>query len=250
MARQVDERRREPLTAARVLQAAVALADAQGLAAVSMRNVAKELGVVPMALYKHVADKERLVDGMVDLVIGEFEEPAPGLDWQEAVRRRVLSARRAVLRHPWARQAVETRTRRTPAVLGYMDALAGTFLAGGLSPDLVHHVMHALGNRIWGFSPEMFDETPPADAPAPTPEEQAALGAEFARRFPHVLQIATAATRGDLSGVGQGCDEDFEFVFALDLLLDGAARLHRAGWVSVGRPTGDGQDVPDVADAG
>lgn len=98
----------------------------------------------------------------------------------------------------------------------------------------------------------MSDETPPAGAPAPTPtpKEQAALGAEFARRFPHVLQIAPAATRGDLAGVGHGCDEDFEFTFALDLLLDGAARLHRAGWVSVGRPTGDGQDVPDTGSAG
>ncbi|WP_230684837.1 TetR/AcrR family transcriptional regulator [Cellulomonas sp. JZ18] len=245
-----DERRREPLTAARVLQTAVALADAQGLAAVSMRNVAQELGVVPMALYKHVADKERLVDGMVDVVVGEFEPADAALDWQEAVRCRVLSARRAVQRHPWARQAIETRTRRTPAVLGYMDSLAGTFLAGGLSPDLVHHVMHALGNRIWGFSPEMFDEAPPADAPVPSPEEQAAVAAEVARRFPHILRIATAATGGDPSRAGQGCDEDFEFVFALDLLLDGAARLHGAGWASVGRPTGDGQDVPDVPDAG
>ncbi|MGY1688944.1 TetR/AcrR family transcriptional regulator [Geodermatophilus sp. SYSU D01105] len=234
MPRDVEARRREPLTRDRVLQAAVALADEAGIAAVSMRRLAQQLGVVPMALYKHVADKEALLDGMVDVVIGEFEAPAPGADWRDAVRQRLLSARRAVLRHPWARQAIESRTRRTPVVLGYMDAVTGTFLAGGLSADLTHHVMHALGNRIWGFSPELFEEPRDEDAPGPGPEEQAAMAGEFARRYPHVLAIATAATGGDLSAVGRGCDEQFEFEFALDLLLDGAERLHRGGWRSGG----------------
>src|SRR3712207_3437479 len=113
-----------------------------------------------------------------------------------------------------------------------MDALAGTFRAGGFSADLTHHVMHALGNRIWGFSPELFDEPPNADAPAPTPAEQEAMAAEFAQRYPHILEIATVATRGDLSGVGSGCDEQFEFEFALDLLLDGFDRLRQQGWSS------------------
>ncbi|MGY1830202.1 TetR/AcrR family transcriptional regulator C-terminal domain-containing protein [Geodermatophilus sp. SYSU D01180] len=223
---------REPLTRARVLAAAVALADGAGLAAMSMRRLAQELGVVPMALYRHVADKDELLDGMVDVVIGEFEEPAPGSDWRTAVRQRLLSARRAVLRHAWARQAIESRTHRTPAVLGHMDAVAGTFRAGGFSVDLTHHLMHALGNRIWGFSPELFEEPRDDAAPEPTPEQRQAVAVEFARRFPHVLEIATAATGGDLSGVGQGCDEDFEFAFALDLLLDGAERLHARGWRS------------------
>jgi AcrR family transcriptional regulator len=224
-------RRRETLNRDRVLRAAVALADEVGVGAVSMRRLAQQLGVVPMALYKHVADKEELLDGMVDAVLGEIEPPDPALDWQAAVRQRVLSARRAVLRHPWARRAIETRTRRTPVVLGHMDAVAGEFLAGGLSPDLTHHVMHALGNRIWGFSPELFEEPPDPDAPDPGPEELAAM----ARRYPSILRIATAATRGDLSAVGQGCDEQFEFEFALDLLLDGAERLHRVGWSSPAR---------------
>ncbi|MGY1778710.1 TetR/AcrR family transcriptional regulator C-terminal domain-containing protein [Geodermatophilus sp. SYSU D01036] len=148
-----------------------------------------------------------------------------------AVRQRLLSARRAVLRHAWARQAIESRTHRTPAVLGHTGAVAGTFRAGGFSVDLTHHLVHTLGNRIRGFSPELFEE-PRDAAPEPTPEERQAMAAEFARRFPHVLEIATAATGGDLSGVGQGCDEDFEFAFALDLLLDGAERLHARGWRS------------------
>ncbi|MGY1630692.1 TetR/AcrR family transcriptional regulator [Geodermatophilus sp. SYSU D01186] len=230
MPQQAAGARRVPLSRERVLRAAVQLADEAGIDAVSMRRLAQELGVVPMALYKHVASKEELLDGMVDVVIGEFEAPDPSLDWRTAVRERVLSARRAVLRHPWARQAIESRTRRTPAVLGYMDAVTGTFRAGGFSADLTHHVMHALGNRIWGFSPELFDEAPGADAPAPTPEEQAAMAAEFAQRYPHILEIAVAANEGP--GAGSGCDEQFEFEFALDLLLDGFDRLRQQGWSS------------------
>lgn len=230
--------RRAPLNRDRVLRAAVDLADEVGLAAVSMRRLAQELGVVPMALYKHVADKEELVDGMVDLVIAEFDPPDPAAPWKDDVRQRVLSARRAVLRHPWARQAIESRTRRTAAVLGHMDSVAGAFRAGGFSVDLTHHVMHALGNRIWGFSPELFEEPVDPDAPPPDPEAQQAMAAEFARRFPHVLEIAVAATRGDLSGVGRGCDDEFEFAFGLDLVLDGAERLHRGDWSSPGYPRG------------
>lgn len=232
MSRDPESAPRAPLSRDRVLRSAVALADEAGLAGVSMRRLAQQLGVVPMALYKHVADKNELLDGMVDLVIGEFAPSDPALTWKEGIRRRVLSAREAVVRHPWARQAIETRTRRTPAVLGYMDSVAGLFRAGGFSVDLTHHVMHALGNRIWGFSPELFDEPQGDSAPPPDPRAQAAMAAEFGRRYPHILEIATVATGGDLAGVGRGCDEQFEFEFALDLLLDGAERLHRRGWSS------------------
>ncbi|WP_407107179.1 TetR/AcrR family transcriptional regulator C-terminal domain-containing protein [Rhodococcus aetherivorans] len=116
-----------------------------------------------------------------------------------------------------------------------MDSVAGMFRAGGFSVDLTHHVMHALGNRIWGFSPELFDEAQDEHAPPLDPQTQQAIAAEFAQRYPHLLEIAMAATHGDLSGVGQGCDEQLEFEFALDLLLDGAERLHRQGWSSTDR---------------
>jgi AcrR family transcriptional regulator len=226
---------RERLNRQRVLQAAVALADEVGIAAVSMRRLAQELGVVPMALYKHVADKNDLLDGMVDVVIGEIGPPDPDLGWKSAVRQRILAARRTVLRHPWARQAIESRTNRTPTVLRYMDSLAGAFRAGGFSADLTHHVMHTLGNRIWGFSPEMFNE-PESEAPQSlSPEALQAMAKEFAEKYPNILAIAMAATEGDLSGVGRGCDEQFEFEFALDLLLDGVEKLHRQGWTSARR---------------
>lgn len=222
--------RRARLDREQVLGAAVALADEWGLAAVSMRRLSQQLGVVPMALYKHVADKEALLDGMVAVVVGEFEAPDPALEWRDAVRARLLSARRALGRHPWARQAIESRTRRTPEVLGHMDAVTGLLRAGGLSDDLTHHVMHALGNRIWGFSPELFPE-PPRDVPA-TREEQEALLRDAAERYPNILAVVRASAGGDPLAPARGCDEDFEFAFALDVLLDGAERLRRAGWTS------------------
>jgi AcrR family transcriptional regulator len=224
--------RRAYLNREQVLRAAVVLADEFGLAAVSMRRLSQQLGVVPMALYKHVADKEELLDGMVAAVIGEFEAGDPALEWRAAVRARLLSARRALVRHPWARPAIESRTRRTPEVLRHMDAVAGLLRAGGLSDDLTHHVMHALGNRIWGFSPELFPE-PPRDVPA-TPEEQAALLREAGERYPNILAIVRVSAGGDPMAPSRGCDEDFEFVFALDVLLDGAERLRAGGWTSDG----------------
>lgn len=230
------EEARVPLNRDRVLAAAVTLADEIGVEALSMRRLAHALGVVPMALYKHVANKDDLLDGMVDVVIAELTEPPQDAAWQDAVRHRVLSARRAVQRHAWARRAIESRTRRTPTVLAHMDAVAGGFLAGGCSADLAHHLMHALGNRIWGFSPELFDAPADPEAAAPDAETAAAAMAEMGRRYPHILAIATAATDDDLGRVGEGCDEDFEFAFALDLLLDAAERLRRSGWTR-GRAT-------------
>ncbi|MGN6754324.1 MAG: TetR/AcrR family transcriptional regulator [Intrasporangium sp.] len=226
----------------RVLTAAVELADEVGLAGVSMRRLAQRLGVVPMALYKHVADKDELLDAMVDVVIGEFRPPDPALDWKDGVRQQLLSARSAVLGHPWARRAIESRTRRTPVVLAYMDSIAGMFISAGFSADLTHHVMHALGNRIWGFNPEMFDESQrPADSATESQADSATesqpdpeVTAAFAQRYPYIVQIAVAATEREPADGQRGCDEQFEFEFGLDLLLDGAERLRRSGWSSGG----------------
>jgi len=100
---------RVPLSRERVLGAAVALADDGGVDALSMRKLAQELGVVPMALYKHVSNKDELLDGMVDVVVGEIDPPPSGTDWKTTIRQRVLSARSALLRHPWASQVIESR---------------------------------------------------------------------------------------------------------------------------------------------
>ena len=230
MAEQADAPRRAPLSRGRVLRAAVVLADRAGIEALSMRKLAQELGVVPMALYKHVANKEELLDGMVDVVVGEIDPPAGGTDWKLAVRQRILSARRALLSHPWAALVIESRAAPTPAVLEYLNSTIGMFRRGGFSIDLTHHVMHAMGSRILGFSQELFAAPPPVD-----PAVQAAMGRELAGRFPYVAELAMAAAHVEESVVGSGCDDQFEFEFALDLLLDGVAALHRQGWTSTGR---------------
>jgi AcrR family transcriptional regulator len=235
MTQQAERTRRIPLSRDRVLTAAVVLADEVGIEALSMRRLAQELGVVPMALYKHVANKEELLDGMVDALVSEIDPPARDAGWKDAVRLRVLSARRALLRHPWARQVLESRTNKTPSVLGYMDSFIGMFLAGGFSVDLTHHVMHALGSRMWGFTQELFPDSAggtaegTADLP---PEAQAAMFREMAERYPNILKVATSSAHED-SVVGQGCDDQFEFEFALDLLLEGFERLHRQHWTSI-----------------
>jgi AcrR family transcriptional regulator len=216
---------RAPLSRERVLRAAVALADESGIDALSMRTLAQALDVVPMALYKHVANKEQLLDGMVDVIVSEIVPPAGGTDWKAAVRERVLSARRALLRHPWASRVIESRGNPTPVVLDYLNSLIGMFRAGGLSADLTHHVMHALGSRMWGFTQEVFPSSPD---PAPDPAMMRAMAA----RYPHIVEIATYRAHDSGSVVGTGCDDQFEFEFALDLMLDGFQRLHEAGWTS------------------
>jgi AcrR family transcriptional regulator len=227
---------RPRLNRARVLEAAVALADGIGIESLSMRRLAQELQVVPMALYKHVANKEELLDGMVDVIVGEIEPPTPDTHWKSGVRSRILSARHTLQRHPWARRAIETRTGMTPAVLDYMDSFIGVFLAGGLSLDLTHHAMHALGGRIWGFTQELFED-PAAPAPAVTDADRAEMLRQAAQRYPNVVAIATAVTHDEGSVVGHGCDDQFEFEFALDLLLDGFELLHARGWTSQGAKT-------------
>ena len=220
MAQKVEAPRRVPLSRGRVLRAAVALADDAGIESLSMRKLAEELKVVPMALYKHVTNKEELLDGMIDVVVGEIDPPVRETDWKSAVRQRILSARRALLRHPWASLVIESRTTPTPVVLEYMDSMIGIFRAGGFSVDLTHHVMHAMGSRLLGFTQELFDDSRGVD-----PEMQAIMLRELAGKYPNVAAMATAASHEGESVVGQGCDDQFEFEFALDLLLDGIERL-------------------------
>ena len=222
MATQVDvgAQPRVPLSRERVLDAAVALADEGGVDALSMRKLAQELGVVPMALYKHVSNKDELLDGMVDVVVGEIDPPPSGTDWKTTIRQRVLSARSALLRHPWASQVIESRTDPTPTVLEYMDSMVGIFRAGGFSIDLTHHAMHAMGSRLLGFTQELFDDSVDLD-----PAATAVMVQQMAGKYPHIIEMLVAITHDEASVVGQGRDDQFEFEFALDLMLDGLERL-------------------------
>lgn len=207
----------------RVVAAAIDLADMRGFDAASMRAVAESLGVTPMALYNHVADRSQLIDEMLDRVLADTPPTAPNGDWRRDVRDRILATRAAIRRHGWAREAIETRERATPRVLAHMDALIDAMFAGGLSADLVHHAMHALSTRMWGFTRDVLP-TPslPDDSDA-----RAAAVAGYAAEYPAIIRMATTAP-----GAGTTCDEDAEFDFALDLLLDGIERLHREGWHS------------------
>jgi AcrR family transcriptional regulator len=216
-----------PLSKERILRTAVDLADDGGVDAVSMRRIAQALGVVPMALYKHVRNKDELLDGMVDAIVGQIDPPAEDTDWKTTVRERILSARRVLLRHPWASRVIEERTRTrpdpTPAVMDYMESMIGIFRAGGFSIDLTHHALHAMGSRLLGFSQELFEDSAAGPDPAPPPPP------EMTERYPHITELVTAITHEQGSVVGRGCDDQFEFEFALDLLLDGLDRLSGEG---------------------
>jgi len=227
MATKIKERphTREPLSRERILQTAVSLADAGGVDSLSMRRIAQELGVVPMALYKHVANKDELLDGMVDVVVGEIDPPIDGAAWKTTMRERILSARRALQRHPWASQVIESRTEPTPTLIGYMDSMMGIFLSGRFSIDLMHHAMHVMGSRILGFSQELFDDS--ASIPA---DEALAMWTQMAEAYPNIAVLVGALSGGEIgheedSIVGSGCDDQYEFEFALDLILDGLERL-------------------------
>jgi AcrR family transcriptional regulator len=216
----VEAQPREPLSRERVLRAAVRLADDAGVESLSMRKVAQELGVVPMALYNHVANKEEMLDGMLDIVVGEIDPPPAGAHWKMAIRERILSARRALLRHRWVYRVIETRTNPTPAVLEYMDGMIGLFRTGGFSIDLTHHAMHAMGSRLLGYTQEMMNDSADVD-----PTVEAEIYAAMADKLPNVYELFLTVAHDDASVVGPGCDDQFEFEFALDLLLDGLEKL-------------------------
>jgi AcrR family transcriptional regulator len=203
-----------------VLRTAVRLADREGIEAVSMRRLGQVLGVDPMSFYNHVANKDDLLDGMVDRIIGEIDPPAERVHWKQAIRMRILSARQALLRHPWASAVMVTRTTMTPTVMAYMDSTAGILRRGGFSVDLTHHAFHALGSRVLGFSQELYDDSAALeDSP-----EIAAMMEQITDQYPYMAEVALKVSHDDEGLIGTGCDDQAEFEFALDLMLDGLER--------------------------
>ena len=215
--------RRTPLSRERVLAAAVDLADREGIEALSMRRLGQELGVEAMSLYNHVGGKEDLLDGMVDIAVGEVDLDASDADdWKGAARSRILAARRVMLRHPWASAVIASRTQPSPVVMRYMDSMGGIMLNGGFSVDLMHHAFHALGSRVLGFSQELFDDS---NQLAATPEIQELMIRQMSQQFPNLTAVIKQVAHDEASVVGSGCDDQFEFEFAVDVILDGLERL-------------------------
>jgi AcrR family transcriptional regulator len=212
---------RKPLSRERVLQAAVALADEAGLEAFSMRALAQELGVVPMALYKHVANKDELLDGMVDSVFSEIALPPTDVDWRSAMRRRAISTREALQRHGWAIGMMESR-RPGPANLRNHNAVMGCLRGAGFPFEMAIHAYSVQDAYIYGFALQERDtgfETPDSAGEA-AQRRAATIGA--LEDYPHLAEIVTQLP-------ASGYDNAVEFAWGLDLILDGLERLRHGG---------------------
>ncbi|MFC5940360.1 TetR/AcrR family transcriptional regulator [Micromonospora harpali] len=254
MPRHADDRSatRAPARLSReaIVAAAIGLADRDGLAGLSMRRLAQHLGVDAMSIYYHLRDKDTLLAAMVDAVAAEIEVDgeteaaavggggtgvggeaaagsgpagagAPG-PWTDQLRALIMRARRTMLRHPWAARVLEARDTPTPAVLRHIERVLAVLRGGGCSVSLSHHALHLLGSRILGFSQDLFDDSP--NTPA-TEAETAAQAAAWAESMPHIAELAVAVSH---SGALGGCDDEDEFAFALDLLIEGLDRRRLA----------------------
>jgi AcrR family transcriptional regulator len=216
----VDDRsqhRRPPLTRERVVAAGIALADRVGIESISMRKLAQEVGIEAMSLYTHVRNKDDLLDGMVDAVIGEVPTATDGAGWKASLRGLALAARGVMLAHPWAPGPIASRTAPGPAALRYIDTVLGTLRRGGFTVAQAHHALHVLGSRLLGFTQDLFDDSGDVD-----PEAAAAVASQLGATLPYVAEMALAATHGGALGP---CDDDTEFEVALDLILDGLDRM-------------------------
>jgi len=210
-----------------VLRSAVDVADRGGIESLTMRRLAEELGAEAMSIYYHVANKDAVLDGIVDVIAEEINEvvdrievSATGAGWKPAVRQRILAARQVLLRHPWAPRVLETRTTMSPALLRYHDGLIELMRAGGFSYDQIHHAMHALGSRALGFTQELFDPGDGADN-----DDTAAAFEAIADQVPYLAGMLMEIAHDDPDSTLGWCDDQTEFEFALDLILDGLDRM-------------------------
>jgi len=220
---------RTPLSRERVLRAAVKLADEGGIESVTMRRLAEELGAEAMSLYYHVANKDDVLDGIADAVAREInqavdqaEVPSGAANWKTAMRRRILAARQVLLRHPWAPGLLETRAATSPAIIGHFDGLVGLMRDGGFSYDLAHHALHALGSRALGFSQELFDPGNGAEA-----GDVSAAPPDLASQFPYLAAMLKEIAHDDPASTLGWCDDQTEFEFGLDLILNGLDSLRQ-----------------------
>jgi AcrR family transcriptional regulator len=222
---------RAPLSRERILKAAVALADERGLEALTMRNLAESLGVEAMSLYYHVANKEALLDGVVEVILdeildaaGSVSAPLPEEDWKTAMRSRILAAREVMLRHKWAPPVFETRTSMNPPLLHYYHGLLEIWRRAGFSYDLAHHGLHVLGSRALGFTQELFEP----DAGSDDDQANDEMMSQLAEQLPYLVEMLSEITHEGPDSTLGWCDDQTEFEFGLDLTLDGLDRLRES----------------------
>ena len=220
---------RVPLSRERVLREAIRLADESGLDALTMRRLAQQLGVEPMSIYYHVRGKDAVVTGALDLIFEDVSAAAtrattpPPASWREHLRARILAARDVLQDHPWAPRALESRGAMTPALGSWVDTNVGVMRSGALSWDLIHHAMHTLGSRQFGFSQELILDDPPGPDGTVDVDAAAALG----ELMPNVQAMLVDVVHDDEVGTLGWCDDRTEFEFALDILLEGIERRAR-----------------------
>jgi AcrR family transcriptional regulator len=210
---------RIPLNRERVLSAAIALADESGIESLSMRKLAERLGVEAMSLYNHIANKNDLLEGIVEAVAGEIVTPADDVDWKEAIHEVAISAHETLLRHPWA-SGLWMGTSPGPARMRYGDSLLGAFRGAGFSKDLTYHAYHIVESYVLGFTTQVLnfrsvDESQFEDVVA------AFIRGDYAEEFPHFTEHALQHMEPHEDGVNA-------VELGLDLILDGLERLRDA----------------------
>lgn len=212
---------RTPLNRERVLVTAIELADRDGIHSLSMRKLGRELGVEAMSLYNHVANKEDLLDGLADIVVGEIEVPAPGDDWRAAMRRRAISVRDVLAHHPWAGALIGSRTNPSPARLRYPEAVVGSLRQAGFSVEMAIHAFYALDSYIYGFA--LQEE----NLPSGTREELAGIAESVlaglpATEYPYLREVISDYV------LERGYRHADEFEFGLNLILEALERFRDA----------------------
>jgi AcrR family transcriptional regulator len=209
----MTDTKRAPLTRDRLLSAAIAVADTGGIAALTIRSVAAELGVKPMSLYHHVANKEAIIDGIIDVVFSEIELPPEDADWRTALRVRAHSARAALRRHPWATPFMESRSHPGPATLRHHDAVLGTLRRNGFPLILAGHAYSMIDCYIYGFA---LEEAALPFTPQNLDDAMTGFMAQFnPEEYPNLVEFATNRV------LQPGYDYADEFNFGLELILDG-----------------------------
>jgi AcrR family transcriptional regulator len=205
---------RPALTPERVIEAATAMADVIGVDALTIRKLATELNVWPMAIYHHLPNKDAIIDGMVDLVFSEIELPPTDLDWKAAIRRRSVSAREVLARHKWAAPLMESRRTPGPATLGHLEAVLGCLRNGGHSIVMSAHAYALIDAYIYGFA--LLEANLPATAGEEIGEVAESVSAAMpVGEYPNITEFMTE------HALQSGYDFAHEFDFGLDLILDG-----------------------------